>query len=270
MSTKSTVHYYDDGDLLIVVQDTTFRIHRNIIVLSSKVFRDMFSSSIFENLLSFLYPHKFIAITWANVSDFLQLADKYEIDSVIEASKLFLETYFREQPSLAFVLADRFRFPYVYKESSKLVLDILPTFHQSQYFHQLTPQTGLLLLNRYFEYITSIGNLKNFDAHLTFEHTCESAQYGPDTRLTHVKHFRQDFSNRITKAQVHPILAPSKCFKLFFEMNQQNPNLSLCENSFFENHLAKQFSIHFGKFEPLESKKNRNGATNYIFIEMKV
>ncbi|CAG8811857.1 24462_t:CDS:2 [Dentiscutata erythropus] len=127
MSTKSTVHYYDDGDILIVVQDTTFRIHRNLIVLASKIHRYQFSKI-------FLYPHKFIAISWANISNFLQLADKYEINSVIEASKLFLETNFREQPSLAFVLADRFRFPYVYKESSKLVFDILPTFHQSQYF----------------------------------------------------------------------------------------------------------------------------------------
>ncbi|CAG8797393.1 17801_t:CDS:1, partial [Racocetra fulgida] len=153
-------------------------------------------------------------------------------------------------PSLAFVLADRFRFPYVYKESSKLVLDILPTFHQTQYFQQLTPQTGLLLLSRYFEYVTSIGKLKSFDAHLTFEHTC-ATQFSTD-RLTHAKQLKQDFSHRITSAQVHPILAPSKCFKLFFEMNQQNPSLHSCEELFFEKYLTKNFSEYFGKFEPLE------------------
>ncbi|CAG8799745.1 16525_t:CDS:2, partial [Racocetra persica] len=215
------------------------------------------SASSFENLLSFLYPHKFIAIAWKNISDFLQLADKYEIDSVVEASKLFLETNFRENPSLSFVLADKFRFPYVYKESSKLVLDILPTFQQSQYFQQLTPQTGLLLFNRYFEYVTSIGKLKSFDAHLTFEHAC-ATQCSTTDKLAHVKQLKQDFSHRITSAQVHPILAPSKCFELFFETNQQNPSLHSCEKLFFEKHLTKNFSKYFRKFEPLECKKNKN------------
>src|SRR5581483_2740523 len=101
MSQKSSLHYYDDGDIILIVQDTTFCLHRNYLSMASKVFRDMFacatsstndlprisitdtSSSAFENLLSFIYPQKFVMIMWDNIEEFCQIGDKYEFISVL-------------------------------------------------------------------------------------------------------------------------------------------------------------------------------------------
>src|SRR2546430_1122686 len=120
MTQNSSVHYYEDGDILVTVQDVTFRLHKNILSIASKVFRDMFtcaaksskeelpsisltdtSSTAFENLLSYLYPHKFIPITWENIIEFCQLADKYEFVMVIEAADNFLKTHFQEKPLIS-------------------------------------------------------------------------------------------------------------------------------------------------------------------------
>src|SRR6266511_4143328 len=119
----SSEHYYEDGDILITVQNVTFRIHKNILSIASIVFRDMFtcaiasskeelpsitltdtSSTIFENLLSYLYPHKFIPITWENIIEFCQLADKYEFVMVIEAADNFLKAHFQEKPLISLLL----------------------------------------------------------------------------------------------------------------------------------------------------------------------
>src|SRR5438034_7380418 len=39
---KNTVHYYKDGDILVSIQHTIFRLHRNFLDIASKVFEDMF------------------------------------------------------------------------------------------------------------------------------------------------------------------------------------------------------------------------------------
>src|SRR2546421_1960528 len=104
LTQQSTVHYYEDGDILVTVQQTVFRIHRNFLAMASKVFEDMFacstssdvsndniscitltdtSSTVFENLLTFLYPKNYVRVSWNNVVPFLEIGDKYEIIVVI-------------------------------------------------------------------------------------------------------------------------------------------------------------------------------------------
>src|SRR5579862_5178391 len=94
---KSTLHYYPDGDILITVKEITFRLHKNILSLCSKVFQDMFecareissseeerltegmpeislddeSSEKFQEVLSYIYPGNYQPITWQNIIDFL-------------------------------------------------------------------------------------------------------------------------------------------------------------------------------------------------------
>src|ERR1043166_8279713 len=99
----STVHYYEDGDILVTVQHTVFRLHRSFLAMASKVFEDMFSyagssgvnnnmscitltdtsAAVFENLLTFLYPKHYLRISWKNVDTFLEVGDKYEINVVV-------------------------------------------------------------------------------------------------------------------------------------------------------------------------------------------
>ncbi|CAG8445488.1 307_t:CDS:1 [Acaulospora morrowiae] len=274
MSNKSQLHYYEDGDILVVVQDTIFRLHKNILSLSSKVFADMFScvnqsstthsdsdkpipsvsltdssASKFSDLVSFLYPQKFFPVTWSNVSEFLVLADKYEIESVFDASKNFLEEKFQENPSLTFVLADKFRFPELYKESSKLIFDIFPAFQATSLFRELTPATSLALMNRYFSYVTAIGSLKDFEERLIYE----------SDRQGHIRLVRQGFLDNLANVQVHPILPPSEFYRKLYTGSAKN---------FIEQHLPKEFIIHCGTFESLKHK-DKNGD-HYLFIEMDI
>src|SRR5688500_14389263 len=113
---NNQLHYNIDVDVLFVVEETIFRVHKNIIGLSSKMFYVMFIcatvryskngdeddniqeivlegelSKTFENILSYIYPNTFIMIDWDNVSEFLRFSEKYIMDSVLLSAKTFLE-----------------------------------------------------------------------------------------------------------------------------------------------------------------------------------
>src|ERR1051325_6424802 len=105
MSTKSEIHFHDDGDCELVAETSLFRVHKMILVLSSAFFNGMFStakpskdelitisqsgnltertvprielrdsSKDVEKLLSFLYPNTFFEISWEDVENLLRLA----------------------------------------------------------------------------------------------------------------------------------------------------------------------------------------------------
>src|SRR3954452_1311446 len=191
MSQKSSVHHYEDGDILVTVQDVTFRLHKNILSIASKVFRDMFtcaiaskeelptinltdtSSTVFENLLSYLYPNKFILITWENIVEFCQLADKYEFSKVIEAADNFLKTHFQEKPLISLVLADRYRFKYIYKESSKLILDNLLEYKKESDFKLISSDTRCALMEKYLDFALAISSFQELKLQYDYQHACE-------------------------------------------------------------------------------------------------
>ncbi|CAG8632506.1 15818_t:CDS:2 [Rhizophagus irregularis] len=173
MTQKSSIHYYEDGDLLIIIQDTIFRLHKIILSISSKIFQDMFAyakpssnenlptikldeNSIkpFEYLISFIYHDKNFKITWNCVEEISRLGDKYEVDIVLKAVETFLELHFVEKPLFSIILADQYRFKKVYKETSKLILDDLPKYKSKndELFQKLSTNTRSLLLEKYLDY----------------------------------------------------------------------------------------------------------------------
>jgi len=281
MSKRSTVHYYEDGDILVTVNDTIFRIHRNFLAMASRVFEDMFacttsfevnsdiscitltdtSAAVFENLLTFIYPKKYVRISWQNVASFLEIGDKYEIIVVIGASEEFLEFHFAENPLLAFSLADQYGFKYVYKESSKLVLDDLPKFKPLQDFQNLSYKAVSSLLSKHFDYILSIGKLSELDVEQDYRHSCSHC-------VTHGYIIQNNFTEKKKSVQSFPIISPSKLYEIFFKFEVCENHFDECQKSFLKNFFPRVFSFHFGKFEPLYSEKDKPDAEKYLYLEL--
>src|SRR4051812_30350780 len=244
MSTEqSKVHYYEDGDILVTVQHTVFRLHRNFLAMASKVFEDMFtyagssdvnnmstmscitltdtSATVFENLLTFLYPRNYLRISWENVDKFLEVGDKYEIIVVIGASEEFLECHYAENPFLAFNLADQYGFKFVYKESSKLVLNNLPKFKSSQDFQKLSYKASSSLLSKHLDYILAIGNLSEVNMH-EYRHNCSYS-------VSHGKVMQKMFSDKVKLVQGFPVISPNKLFEKFLKFEEYDERFDECQ-----------------------------------------
>ncbi|PKK76153.1 hypothetical protein RhiirC2_734967 [Rhizophagus irregularis] len=253
---QSTVHYYEDGDILVTVQHTVFRLHQNFLAMASRVFEDMFayatksdinndnnnnvscltltdtSAAAFENLLTFLYPRKYIRINWENVASFLEIGDKYEIVVVIGASEEFLQCHYMENPLIAFALADQYDFKFVYKESSKLVLNNLPRFKTSPDFHKLSYRA----------------------------HNCSYS-------VTHGEYIQRIFAERIKSVQGFPVVSPTNLYEIFFKFEEDDDRFDNCQKRFLKTYLPGIFSSHFGNFEPLNNDKNKHNVEHYPYLE---
>ncbi|GBB85620.1 hypothetical protein RclHR1_01210028 [Rhizophagus clarus] len=276
MSQRNSVHYYEDGDLLIIVQDTIFRLHKIVLSISSKVFKDMFTyakpssydnlptvnldeNSIkpFEDLVSFIYHDKNFKITWKCVEEISRLGDKYEVDIVLKAVETFLELHFVENPLFSIILADQYRFKKVYKETSKLILDDLPNYKSKneELFQKLSTNTRSLLLEKYLDYHLLWSEFliisKSYKKHPYCSYNTCFVNYVNNGFITidlsqsqsisfhYFRDFIKNFiSNKSVPCRVH-----------------YNIMLKLC--NFFQ------------KFERLEHDKNIDGANSYSFIEMK-
>ncbi|GBC09299.1 hypothetical protein RclHR1_08750008 [Rhizophagus clarus] len=277
---QSIVHYYEDGDILITVQQTVFRLHRNFLAMASKVFEDMFSfatksdinnenvscltltdtsATAFENLLTFLYPRKYIRISWENVASFLEIGDKYEIVVVIGASEEFLQFHYMENPLIAFALADQYDFKFVYKESSKLVLNNLPRFKTSPDFHKLSYKASSSLLSKHLDYILAIGNLLELNIQ-EYRHICSYS-------VTHGEFIKKVFSDRIKSVKGFPVVSPTKLYEIFFKFEEEDERYDDCQKSFLKTYLPGIFSFYFGDFEPLNSDKNKHNVEHYLYLE---
>ncbi|RUS17294.1 hypothetical protein BC937DRAFT_90154 [Endogone sp. FLAS-F59071] len=152
-------HYYLDGDVLLCVGDTHFRVHSLILRLGSEFFATLFSGKWhetqskecdhgdqtatgettelaaviqlrekhppqIEHLISMLYPHTTDEITAKTVEHQLQLAEEYIVNSVKVKCHWFLRQQLTEKSALnTLVLAERFRLAEAFKEASAIVLD---------------------------------------------------------------------------------------------------------------------------------------------------
>ncbi|CAB5361842.1 unnamed protein product [Rhizophagus irregularis] len=272
MTQKSSLHYYEDGDILVIVQNVTFRLHKNILSIASKVFQDMFkcavasredlptisltdtSSTIFENLLSYLYPHKFIPITWENIIEFCELADKYEISMVLEAADNFLKTYFQEKPLISLVLADRYRFKYIYKEASKLILDNLLVYKKEPDFKIISSNTRCALVEKYLDFTLAISSFQGLKHQYDYQHACEKEPHLYTVCLNKQKTtmLYEEFFNGI---HLDPTKSPSTNLNIFLEY---------CRRFKKKNEQLNQCAV-----DTLESEKDKEDRKYYLLIELK-
>ncbi|CAG8618394.1 6045_t:CDS:2 [Ambispora gerdemannii] len=136
------IHYYEDGDIEIIIDNTLFRIHKPYLhnPLSDEYAENFAiqqeqqinclqiplpneSADDFAILLSFLYPHIYFQISWENVGILLRLADKYFIPTVTKWCFKFIEENFQHRPLTSLVFADEYLSESIYRESSKLIID---------------------------------------------------------------------------------------------------------------------------------------------------
>ncbi|RIA87566.1 BTB/POZ domain-containing protein [Glomus cerebriforme] len=294
MSQKSSLHYYEDGDIILIVQDTVFCLHRNYLSMASKVFRDMFScatsytnelhelprinitdtsSLAFENFLSFIYPQKFVSITWDNIEEFCQIGDKYEFNSVLEAAEKFLNPHFHENPLLSLVLSDRYHFKLIFKESSKLVLNELQEYRQNSRFLLLSYKTRSALFERYLDFTISISTIHSLKCHKNFKHhsSCHYTKHEQEIDQWYETFFEKYhlFNNNTISLPSKSMDIILKCLLEFWNDYINGIWPSECDYRFFNDYLAEQFVGHFGDFEPLNHEKSKKDPDHYMFIELK-
>ncbi|RGB39148.1 BTB/POZ domain-containing protein [Rhizophagus diaphanus] len=158
-----STHTYPNRDILIVVENVSFKVHKIILSLASAVFKDMIDHACeeeipilviehenaqdFNDLLSFIYPHIYAPNTWNNVERLLGISDKFVIESLIIACKKFLEDNYRS-PMLTFLLADTYNFKSLYKESSKLILSNYQDFIHEPLFKRFSEKARSSLNER--------------------------------------------------------------------------------------------------------------------------
>ncbi|RIA86331.1 BTB/POZ domain-containing protein [Glomus cerebriforme] len=217
---QSHEHFYLDGDLIISVGGTAFRVHKVIMGLSSQVFQELISRSTtaingitaivldennsenFKILLSFIYPIGHISISWDNIYELLRLSEKYKMKSPFEASKEFLEKEFFQDPLISLYLAEVYQLDQLYVESSKLILDELNDFRITHNFKLISLNTREKLLDRYMDYIFSL-NLLSKDIFISnYKHTCSNPQI-------HQIELIKSIEELIKKVQIYPTLKPS-------------------------------------------------------------
>ncbi|RIA90743.1 hypothetical protein C1645_769231 [Glomus cerebriforme] len=274
MSQRSSVHYYEDGDILISIQNTVFRLHKIILSIASKIFQDIFvyakpsssdnlpdikldeiSVGPFESLISFIYHDKNFKITWDCVEDLSRLGDKYEVDIVLRAVETFLESHFVEDPLFSLKLADQYRFKNVYKETSKLILDDLPNYKSKneELFKRLSTTTRFLLVEKYLDY------------HLLWSELI-SQSYKNLSSCLHNTCFVNYVNNNcyISIDLSQPQSTSFHCFKDFIKGFIQNKSIPCRVHYKIMMELCKLFQ----KFERLERDKSIDNANSYSFIEM--
>nr|CAG8639251.1 5427_t:CDS:1 [Entrophospora candida] len=287
----SSKHNYPDGDIIIIVKDKSFKIHKLILSLASQIFKDLFIDAAtssntqllsqgiqsieldepmqtFEDLLDFIYPGSSLLITWDNVAELFRIADKYLVDSFIERGKEFLEREFQSRPLLSLVLADLYRFKNVYKSSSKLVLDNFSVYKSDQLFSQLSVKTQGLLLDRYCDYFISWSkDYQGMDFNENFTHSCQGF-----CRKEHIKKIQRKITGKLESTRTFPPPSPSIFYKMVVKtLQEKNYDTDDCDKNYLFVEFPKLFENLFGKFEPLKGDVNVDNELCgfYIFIEMK-
>lgn len=170
---NSEVHYYPDGDIIIDVEETRFKVHSTILILASKQFATIINSNIketpttdvpntiaqfelkdklavqVEDLLSMLYPQTNVVLTWDNVEYIGGMAHEYKIAGVISRIREFMNPRWDKQPLRALLLAEQLELVDEYREASRMVINELLTMQTEPLFDRLSDTTKLKLHRQY-------------------------------------------------------------------------------------------------------------------------
>jgi len=193
MAEKHPIHYYtESGDIILQVENVHFLVHKTYLSLASEFFKNFFArtkltsneiievtyeiieitneyqknfipiikvtgenSSSIQDMLSFIYPNTIFEINWENIKNWLRLYDKFIIKKLKYSCELFFENNFTGDVLTSFILADQYRFPTVFKEASKLILDDFIKYESDDKFKQISERTQeRLKYSRYLYYST--------------------------------------------------------------------------------------------------------------------
>lgn len=268
--------FADKGDMLLRSKDKTFLVHKLILSLSSKFFKDLIESSesskpstnenariikhnsispsleiyvdgetpeLIEGMLSFLYPVEHFMITWDNISDFLRISDKFAIKKIKQCCKDMLSKEFQSNTLLAIKLAEKYSFSDIYKESSKLILDDYQEYSFDPQFKLLSKETRLKLYECWLNYHNILQKF------ICKFHELEVRHNG------RIISFREYISEKFPATT---LLKPS----LFIDMCKQ---LSFVE--FYYRFINEYYPERTLAYEPL-FQNNFLTDEKYIFIEL--
>ena len=80
--------------------------------------------------------------------------------------------------------------------------------------------------------------------------------------------YKKKFSDRIKLVQEFPIISPNKLYDIFFNFEPDDERYDDCQYRFLITYFPRIFELHFSKFEPLDSEKNRNDIEHYPYLEL--
>ncbi|RUP16817.1 hypothetical protein BC936DRAFT_139516 [Jimgerdemannia flammicorona] len=187
-------HYYLDGNVILCAGTQHFRVHGSILCHSSAFFAGLLRGSWndaapsipcehdepkksetdsvvakvqlrgkdpkeVELLLSTLYLHTELEITWHNVEPILKLADEYEFPRIMAKCDQLLRKDMGDKPLEVLILADRYRLPEAYKASSALVLHDYAKISRRHEYKQLSLETRVELQAVRLRYLDGIEEL---------------------------------------------------------------------------------------------------------------
>lgn len=134
---------WEESDLVLLVANEKFHVHRLVLILNSPVFKAMLKSDFTQarskeitlpekdpvevlDLLLQLYPQQGEDITMENVGHILKLADEYQINSVIERCGSFLRITKKGNADAMYilVLAQKYKLSAVAEECCELLADL--------------------------------------------------------------------------------------------------------------------------------------------------
>lgn len=272
-----STHIYPDGDILIIVDNVSFKVHKSILSLASVVFKDMIdhassceeeipilvieqeNAQDFNDLLSFIYPQTYVSITQNNIERLLRISDKFIVESLIIACKKFLENNLRRDPMLPFLLADTYNFKSLYKESSKLILNNYQKFIHEPLFKRFSEKARSSLNERYIKFFFGLCSISNGTILKDYIHKCSNSK--------HHNVLEVELKNRVIK-NLPP--SPSTIYKKIFFQIDGDYNRK-CNNHFTNTYIPAKVGDLLGDFEALgDGAVGTVGVIHdqkYIFIE---
>ncbi|CAI2176052.1 17888_t:CDS:1 [Funneliformis geosporum] len=277
---KSKIHYYPDGDLIIIVDLRVFCVHKTVLSLASTVFKDMISNASptpiddqliieitindesakdFEEVLSFIYPSVYITINWDNLVEMFRLSDKFKMQVIFMSAKTFAMEKLQENPLLFLSLSEKYRLKKLFKEASKLIIDDFIEYKEEPSFQKLSNETILALYKKHHEYVLNLHHLDVEDL---------KRDYTPTIKCNCVTDETDKLFKRLKKIKRFETPTPSKTYKILCTISDQESKGFSCIINFFNVHLPNRFKEIFGKVESLDSERSNDNANRYLFIEM--
>ncbi|RIA86333.1 BTB/POZ domain-containing protein [Glomus cerebriforme] len=274
---RMATHSYSDGDILVIVENISFRLHKNMLSLASDVFSDMINCGVpsreekipileieqenahdFDNLLSFIYPRKHVSITWNNIERLLRVSDKFMVESATKACEKFLTNNYRRNPLLTFILADKFNFDNLYRESSKLILDDYQNFKSQPSFEMLSERAKAALNERYIKFFFGLCSIAKGVVLDDYNHKCKSTR--------HYETLEAEWENHVGNLTLPPpspsTICDMTCFYIGGTYNKK------CNDHFTNKYLPEKINDLLGDFEPLEDTgRNKRNQDYYIYVE---